>query len=194
LKRLPDLDLGKDSVLGKSTIAPTLYRTDQVSANVIPSEVILFLDWRNVPSETTVIALEKLNGLLDDCLATGALDVNSKPEVAVTCADLTTYTGAVKNFASVFPAFSTAQENPLAMAAQSVITAVTGEARPHDVWQFATDGGHLMEAGIPTVGFGPGDDRLAHTNQERIAIEELKIATATYAPLAVALAETIGRA
>jgi succinyl-diaminopimelate desuccinylase len=194
LKRLPDLKLGKDSVLGKSTIAPTLYRTDQVSANVIPSEVTLFLDWRNVPSETTDVAVEKLNRLIDDCVATGSLDAKFKPEVAVTSADLTTYTGAVKNFASVFPAFSTALNNPLAVAAQAVITAVTGEARPSDVWQFATDGGHLMAAGIPTVGFGPGDDRLAHTNQERIGIEDLKSATATYAPLVHALALAIDQA
>lgn len=191
LKRLPGLDLGEDSVLGKSTIAPTLYRTDQVSANVIPSEVTLFLDWRNVPSETTDVAVEQLSGLIKECVAAGLIDENFKPEVAVTCADLMTYTGAIKNFASVFPPFSTAPENPLAVAAQAVITAVTGESRPHDVWQFATDGGHLMTAGIPTVGFGPGDDRLAHTNQERIAIDDLKQATATYGPLVMGLAEAI---
>ena len=191
LQRLPDLNLGEDPVLGKSTIAPTLYRTDQVSANVIPSEVILFLDWRNVPAETTDVAVEKLNRLVENCVAAGCVDVNFKPEVSVTCEDLTTYTGAVKNFASVFPAFSTAPENPLAVAAQAAITAAAGGTRSYDVWQFATDGGHLMAAGIPTVGFGPGNDRLAHTNQERIGIADLKDATATYAPLVQALAVAI---
>jgi acetylornithine deacetylase/succinyl-diaminopimelate desuccinylase-like protein len=38
------------------------------------------------------------------------------------------------------------------------------------------------------VGFGPGDDRLAHTNQERISIEELQQAAGTYAALIDGLA------
>ncbi len=184
----------EDPVLGKSTIAPTLYRTDQVSANVIPSEVTLFLDWRNVPSETTEVADGMLERLIADCVGSGIPGEEFLQTVEVTCADLTTYTGAAKNFASIFPPFSTAPEHPLAVAALAAIKAVTDEVRPVDVWKFATDGGHLAAAGIPTVGFGPGDDRLAHTNQERIVIAELLDATATYAPLAHALALAIDQA
>ena len=59
------------------------------------------------------------------------------------------------------------------------------------MWNFATDGGHLSKAGIQIVGFGPGDDRLAHTNRERIVIDELKTAASTYAPLVLALADAL---
>jgi len=69
-----------------------------------------------------------------------------------------------------------------------VIESATGKPASPDVWQFATDGGHLSQAGIKVVGFGPGDDRLAHTNQERLSIAELKTAAATYPLLVVALA------
>lgn len=44
---------------------------------------------------------------------------------------------------------------------------------PVDLWRFATDGGHFMAAGIPTIGFGPGDERLAHTTEERIDLDQL---------------------
>ena len=36
------------------------------------------------------------------------------------------------------------------------------------------DGGHLMQAGIPTVGFGPGNETLAHTSNERIDLAQME--------------------
>ena len=190
LSHLHELELGSDPVLGASTIAPTLYRTDQQSANVIPSEVVLYLDWRNVPAETTTVAVDKLNQLVKKfCGGDSPSEINVA-EVAVTSADLTTYTGHVRHFASVFPPFATCPESDLAVAAKGVVDALVA-VKPADVWQFATDGGHLVAAGIPVVGFGPGDDRLAHTNQERIVISDLTEATAVYAPLIVAMAAAI---
>jgi putative selenium metabolism hydrolase len=191
LKRIPQLNLGNDPVLGKSTIAPTLYQTDQGSANVIPSQVTLFLDWRNVPAETAQVAVAKLQVLVADCVESGVIERQFTPNVSVTCQDLTTYTGAIRNFAAVFPPFSTVPHCPLATTAKRIVDSVLGDSRAVDVWQFATDGGHLVAAGIPTIGFGPGDDRLAHTNQERIAISDLAEATAVYAPLIIGLSRSI---
>ena len=191
LKHLPTMKLGDDPILGPATIAPTLYLTDQQSANVIPSEATLFLDWRNVPSETINVAVEKVNALIAELSSSSPIVKECRPEVSVTRADLKTYPGAVRNFASVFPAFSTAIESPIAHAAKRAIDSATGKESPVDVWQFATDGGHLNSAGIPCVGFGPGDDRLAHTNQERLVIADLEESTSTYGPLIVALGEAL---
>ncbi len=44
-----------------------------------------------------------------------------------------------------------------------------------------------MAAGIPSIGFGPGDEKLAHTNQERVSIAELTEAMLGYAVLAARL-------
>jgi len=207
LQRLGELSLLVDPVLGPSTIAPTLYVTDQQSANVIPSEVTVFLDWRNVPAETTEVAVQLIESLVGDVLlqyshqtsgessfASGAQQkadsVDSlSASVRVSEALLTTYTGATRNFAAMFPAFATAPESKLALAAKSAIEQLMGRPAAAGVWKFATDGGHLMAAGIPTIGFGPGDDRLAHTNQERLSVSELNDATATYASLIMALAD-----
>lgn len=191
LKILPTLELGVDPVLGPATIAPTLYQTDQQSANVIPSLVTLFLDWRNVPAETPEVALEKIRSLLDQCSSTKQHSDCPAPQVRVTRSDLTTYTGAVKDFAAIFPPFSTSPEHGLAQSANKLINSIAGREKPVDVWQFATDGGHLVAAGIPTIGYGPGDDRLAHTNQERLEIESLKKSTATYAPLIGVMTESM---
>ena len=185
MQRLESLVLQSDPVLGKATIAPTLYLTDQVSANVIPSEVTIYLDWRNVPAETPELALKTLEALIEPA-NDGATAVVSVTEQPRTC-----YTGVTQDFASIFPPFATDPNSQLAVAAEKVIEASTGKPANPEVWRFATDGGHLALSGIPIVGFGPGDDRLAHTNQERISIEELKTAASTYAPLACSLVETI---
>jgi acetylornithine deacetylase/succinyl-diaminopimelate desuccinylase-like protein len=111
--------------------------------------------------------------------------------VNVTEQPRTTYTGQTRDFASIFPPFATSPDNILATTAKTVIEASTGQPACPDVWKFATDGGHLALAGIPCIGFGPGDDSLAHTNQERLSIDQLNTAAATYAPLACAMAAAI---
>jgi len=188
LSRLSSLELLVDSRLGPATIAPTLYQTDQRSANVIPSEVTIFLDWRNVPSEDEAHAVGLIESLISEL--SGSNDFTS--QVKVTTQPRKTWTGATRDFASVFPPFATSGSSSLAQTAGEIIEASTGRPANPNVWKFATDGGHLAKANIPVVGFGPGDDRLAHTNQERISVEELKLAAATYAPLALGLAQTLG--
>ena len=186
LSRLGEIELADHPVLGPSTIAPTLYETDQQSANVIPAEVTLFLDWRNSPSESPDHAEQAIRSLAQSCSAR----LPAPPAVNITRRLFSTYTGAKRDFAAIFPPFATPPSDRLAQAAAEVIKNSTGNQQS-DVWQFATDGGHLMQAGIPVVGFGPGDDSLAHTNQEHLNLAELQLATSTYAPLCVALAEAI---
>jgi putative selenium metabolism hydrolase len=193
LAHLPKLTMAQDEVLGASTVAPTLYTTDQISPNVIPSEVYLTLDWRNVPSESPAEIVAKIQTLLDTSLAAGGLlDVQARVEIATT--ELTTYTGMVKTSSAVFPSFILPEDNRLFQAARTTLVEVLGRDEEVDIWRFATDGGHLMAAGIPTIGFGPGDERLAHTNQERISLTQMTEAVVAYAALILALAEAANEA
>ena len=66
LAGLDGAERGVDPDLGPSSVAPTLLRTDQTSANVIPGEVWLTCDWRNVPGETGEDALRSLRQLLEE--------------------------------------------------------------------------------------------------------------------------------
>ncbi len=188
LTHLLTLDMAKDESLGPSSVAPTLYKTDQISPNVIPSEVYLDLDWRNVPNESPNNVVAKIQRLLDESLATmNEVDIQATVEVIST--ELTTYTGMKKLFPSVFPSYLLDKTDKFIQAAQSTLTDVFNEDRGVDIWRFATDGGHLMAAGIPTVGFGPGDETLAHTNQERISLADMEEAVVAYTALILSLAE-----
>lgn len=61
-----------------------------------------------------------------------------------------------------------------------------GEAGRPSLWFSATDGRHIAATGIPTVGLGPGNPRLAHTEEEWIHAEDLLPAAQIYAALAAA--------
>lgn len=190
LSQLPTLVMAHDEALGAATIAPTLYATDQTSANVIPSEVYLTLDYRNVPAESQEGIVAQVQSLLDACLAEeGLRDIQARVEVVAT--ELITYTGMSKLFPSVFPSFLLPKNNPIIQAAHTTLKDVLNRDDGIEVWRFATDGGHLMAAGIPTIGFGPGDEGLAHTNQERISLGQMGEAMVAYAALLPALAEAV---
>lgn len=190
LAQLPTLEMAQDPALGPSTVAPTLYATDQISPNVTPGKVYLTLDWRNVPSETPAGIVAKIQNLLKTSLATEALrDIEAMVEVATN--ELITYTGMAETLPAIFSSFLLAEDHPLLQAAQKALVEALGRDEGIDIWRFATDGGHLMNAGIPTIGFGPGDERLAHTNQERISVAQMIEAVVAYAALILSLAETL---
>jgi acetylornithine deacetylase/succinyl-diaminopimelate desuccinylase-like protein len=68
--------------------------------------------------------------------------------------------------------------------------AVPARVRP---WTFATDGGWSCGVhGIPTVGFAPGEERHAHTNRERLGLEEARWAFGRYPKLIAAVQRAAG--
>ena len=57
-------------------------------------------------------------------------------------------------------------------------------------WHFSTNGVATMGLyGIPTIGFAPGREELAHTTEERVKVEDLIKATAVYSLIPQYLAE-----
>jgi acetylornithine deacetylase/succinyl-diaminopimelate desuccinylase-like protein len=51
-------------------------------------------------------------------------------------------------------------------------------------WDFSTNGTYWAgKAGIPSIGFGPGDEKTAHMIDERVPLQEVVDATQFYALL-----------
>jgi acetylornithine deacetylase/succinyl-diaminopimelate desuccinylase-like protein len=59
-------------------------------------------------------------------------------------------------------------------------------AEPHH-WAFCTNGSGTAALGIPTIGYGPGDETLAHRVDEYLELDELYAGAQGYATLAAAL-------
>jgi putative selenium metabolism hydrolase len=180
LLALKDLDMHAEAVTGGSTVAPTLLRSDQRSSNVIPGELTLHLDWRNAPGETLEEAMSKLQGLLDATLGgetTYSLSVRSEHVVS--------YTGYEQQVLQAVAPFWMETDDPLLITAEATLRQALGRPVVVDVWPFYTDGGFLYGAGVPCIGFGPGDPGMAHVFDERLSVGELLEAVVGYMALAL---------
>jgi acetylornithine deacetylase/succinyl-diaminopimelate desuccinylase family protein len=85
-------------------------------------------------------------------------------------------------------------DHPLPYALAATVRRLTGRAPHFGTWGAFTDGALLQSIGIPTVIFGPGDVKLAHTDEEHIALSELTTAAVVYADFALAACTTAGAA
>jgi acetylornithine deacetylase/succinyl-diaminopimelate desuccinylase-like protein len=184
LSSLRDLPMVQDSFLGSATVAPTLYNSDQVSANVVPGRIELHLDWRHVPSEDTDGILERLQPLLDDSLVDGCQGALRLPQVQGT-----TWTGQEHTWPLLTPGFILPADDPLLATARSTLEQLYGHSVPVGHWSFATDGGHLTQAGASCIGFAPGDASHVHTVREHIFIEDMVDGLAGNMALALALGD-----
>ena len=188
LEGLRNLDMPEDTELGPSTVAPTLLRTDQSSANVVPGEVWQTCDWRNIPGQSGDDVLGLLAALAEEVLADPRSPAGTEISVSVPEVDRRTYTGQNRSIPGAHPAYLLATDHPAVAAAEAIWGEVLKDEPESGVWQFATDGGHYAAAGMVPIGFGPGNEFLAHTVEEHIEIPALEEAIAVNEALARRLA------
>ncbi len=156
--------LPEDPLLGPGTVAPVFLSADG-GGPVVPDRCVALLDRRIVRGETESSVVADYQGM-------GA-------EVAVEEVELRFYTGETARAKFFFPAWCMDPEHPWVMEAWEAL----GHP-PLRVWRFSTDGVESCgRRGIPTVGFGPGDERLAHRPDERVAVEDVRRAASAYARL-----------
>ncbi len=168
LSRLAVAKRRTDPRLGAAAITPTVLSADTKSQNRTPGAIELILDWRTVGERP-----EEMRGLLAE-LARGL-------PVQIEVPPLWEH-GELENT----PGFVTPPDHPVVRAALAARKTVLGEAGRPSLWFFATDGRYTAAAGIPTVGLGPGDPRLAHTEEEWVRAGDLLRAAQIYAALAAA--------
>lgn len=176
--------LGSDPVLGPSTLAPTALETLPRSRNVIPDRVRIVCDWRVLPDMTRETAVE----MLRSHLASIELPEDLSVEVHYAVEHQRTWTGREDHRRLFTPGFLLNPDHPIVRAATATIEASLGYAPRVRPWTFATDGGHACGVhGIPTIGFAPGEERYAHTNRERLSLEQARSAYAVYPELIAAV-------
>ena len=129
-----------------------------VAHNVVPGECTFSIDRRLIPGETRDSAVAEIVAKLD---AIAADDPNFRYELTI---------DPQRNH---IPANITDEDSPLVQAVQASIRAVTGQEPEYFVaWAGATDGRFYRQAGIDTVGYGPGGEN-AHGANEAVNIDDL---------------------
>ena len=175
--------------LGRSTATPTQLRSfPEDGPNVVPGEVRITIDYRNHPADSTEAVLERLRAL-DPGVELVVAEEHARSE-----------DGAVRmDFPRINPPYLAPGESKVVERSRRALAAsleAQGRAFAEDVWWFATDAPHLSASGAVIVGFGPGEEELAHTTRESVSIENLRVATRAYRDLALALLRdpaTVGR-
>jgi acetylornithine deacetylase/succinyl-diaminopimelate desuccinylase-like protein len=96
------------------------------------------------------------------------------------------YTGFESEARTVFPYWITPDDAPLLRQAAASVENVLGYMPRLGRWDFSTDGVYTMGvAGIPTIGFGPGEERHTHTVDDQVNLADVHAAAQVYAQLAL---------
>jgi len=184
-------DQPEDAVLGTSSIVATGVEVLPESRNVIPDRVTVVLDWRVLPGTNA----EGMTSLVKEVVSRrlGHLPDGFGVTVSMAQERQATYTGLAHEHSVFTPGFLMDPDDSLVLAAASAVGRRTGDGpaavRP---WTFATDGGWSRGIfGIPTVGFAPGEERYAHTNRERLDVDEARWVFARYPDLILALQDEL---
>lgn len=180
LAGLEALELPSGGPLRASTATPTrLVSYPSDGANVVPGEAVVTVDYRNLPSDPPDEVLARLQRI--DPEAT--LEVSEEHAVSES--------GSVqRSFPRINPAYLAPGENRWTTRTREALREILPR---HDVpfregtWWFATDAPYLAASGAVVVGFGPGEEELAHTTRESVRIDWLETATEVYRDLALDL-------
>jgi putative selenium metabolism hydrolase len=176
-------ELPASRFLGPASIAVTGIAASGGSPNVIPDRCSALVDRRTIPGERA----REIGGALLAMAPEGC-----RPEVRLVEYDLPSYTGHRKRVPKEFPAWELDAGSPLLRGCAQAVKLVAGTDPAIGRWEFSTDG--VMTCGtlgIPTIGFGPGEERWAHTTSDQVPIDHLVSAAAVYALLPRALAWTL---
>lgn len=143
--------------VGKPVISINTIRAG-VAHNVVPGECTFSIDRRLIPGETKESALTEIVDALDNIARD---DPGFRYELDV------------DPFEDHIPANITDENSPLVQALQASVKDVTGQDPEYFVaWAGATDGRFYRQAGIDTVGYGPGGEN-AHGANEAVKIDDL---------------------
>jgi acetylornithine deacetylase/succinyl-diaminopimelate desuccinylase-like protein len=163
--------LPSDRLLGPASMTFTNMQCAPGVHNVLPNACVLTVDRRYLPSEEPdqiVAAVEERLGQLS--AAHGGLQAS----VNMAQTEARAYAGLVQEVRKHIKAWCADTDDPLVEKARSALKAV-GLDPQFGRWEHSTDGGYTQgELGIPTIGFGPGDEALSHTSVEHVPFEAIK--------------------
>ena len=161
--------------MGKGVLTPTGVITNS-NTSMAPSETAIRFDRRTVPGDT--------DGLVEKEIMDIVREIDPKAfSFKIEKSTTITYTGEKIICEKTFKPWTLDKEHQLT---KSLIEAVTKNNIEIDLgyWGFCTNGVESMgNRKVNTIGFGPGNEELAHTTNEYVEIEHLNKAFEVYRDL-----------
>ncbi|HBZ00019.1 MAG TPA: YgeY family selenium metabolism-linked hydrolase [candidate division Zixibacteria bacterium] len=162
-----------DTFLGKGTLAATRIRSNSPSLNAVADMACLYIDRRLTQGETPETAKAELEALLEVQVA------EAKVEVPVF--DKLSWRGTIYPTLKTYPAWVLPENHHLIDYARQCHQKLFDVPPVIDKWTFSTNGVATMGLlNIPTFGFGPGQEKMAHAPNESVAIDDIVRCAAFY--------------
>lgn len=172
--------LKPDHFLGKGSITVTELTSSGPSLCAVPDAARLHLDRRLTAGEAEQSAVAEVEA------AMAGLDAT----VEVLHYDGLAYTGLRYGMPKYYPTWVLPADHPAVREGAAVAEALFGQAPVVDRWTFSTNGIAINGLhGIPCIGYGPGDEVLAHAPDEKVPVDHLVRASAFYALFALRMAQ-----
>jgi len=175
LDRRMRFGMGYHPVQGYPSIAVTDVEARTASLNAVPDQFTIYLDRRITSNEPRDEVIAQIKGLIPDYL-------QDEIHVEELFYDTPSYTGFKFPVSKFYPPWFLEADHPLVDAGQQTVQALWGEQRELGTWDFSTNGTYWAgKAGISSIGFGPGDEKNAHTIEEHVPVQEVVDSTLFYA-------------
>ena len=161
-----------DEFLGKGSITITEIISKSPSLCAVSDYARIHIDRRLTTGETREIAVKEIEKLIEG--------YNSKVELLNFSGKA--YTGLEYGMEKYYPTWTVPLKHELVQTGVNAYKKLFGKEPLVDKWTFSTNG--IMTCGvygIPTIGFGPGNEVLAHAPDEKVPISDLVAASAFYA-------------
>lgn len=179
-----EIELPRHDVLGEGILVLTdVMSRPYPGLSVVPDQCRATFDRRTLPGEDEQDVLEPVREALARALAPHG--ASGSATIAVDRYE--TYTGAAMEAPNFAPAWEVPVDAPIVQSALAALRAV-GLPAVTSQWAFCTNGsGSAGRLGIPTIGYGPGDEGQAHRVDEHIALSDLHAGARGYAAISAAL-------
>ena len=189
LSRFEEIDTPEDADLGRGIATVTdIISEPYPGASVIPHRCDLTIDRRTVSGETEKGVIAAYSELITRISETYP-DLIARAEIVTR--PLSTADGEEEPVRQFHPAWKLEKNHHVVEAALSGLESA-GIRAELDTYDFCSNGSRSAGIeGIPTIGFGPSREELAHIRDEYIEVSELERAVEGYAALIESLGEYV---
>ena len=175
--------LGDHDFLGQGRITVTDMQVKTPSINAVPDEAVIYVDRRITFGEEPQAELERLQDIIGE-----RDDIHAE----ILVYDEPSYTGFVFPLEKIYPAWAFEEDEPIVTAGLHAAQTLYGET-DSGKWDFSTNGIYWAgKAGIPSIGFAPGNEIHAHTVLDQVPLEDVVRSTEWYALFPAILLQTTG--
>ncbi len=166
--------------LGKGSITISEIISGSPSLCAVSDFARIHLDRRLTWGETKESAVKEIEELIKDI----------KAEVKVLNYSEKAYTGLEYGMEKYYPTWKIPEDHKIVQTGVKAYQNLYQRNAKIDKWTFSTNGVTINGIyGIPTIGFGPGNEVLAHAPNEKVLIDDLVVASAFYAAFAYEMDE-----